>query len=155
MKNKCQIEKKTFFEKETLLVTSNFNFSHNVFHSYYISLVYQNVALCGDGFNIFSSAVFGENPKYCCSLGIIVVVGGQKLTFCNISVITEEYVFTIKRETHTIKGDNSKCIFSDLCPFPLRLFIPYQAPLQLSIGTCMLCSCLWTNNDLKLTAFFF
>ena len=33
-----------------MLVTSNFSFSHNVFYSY-ISLVYQNVALCGNGLN--------------------------------------------------------------------------------------------------------
>ena len=31
-----------------LLVISKFSFFHNVFHSY-ISLVRQNVALCGDG----------------------------------------------------------------------------------------------------------
>ena len=30
------------------IVTSNFSFSHNVFHSY-ISLVRQNAALCGNG----------------------------------------------------------------------------------------------------------
>ena len=34
--------------KDKLLVTSNFFFSHNVFHSY-ISLVPQNVVLCGNG----------------------------------------------------------------------------------------------------------
>ena len=33
-------------EKERLFVTSNFSFSHNVFHSY-VSLVHQNAALCG------------------------------------------------------------------------------------------------------------
>ena len=48
MKNKCHIGKKTLWEKEKLLVTSNFSFSHNVFHSY-IPLVRQNVALCGNG----------------------------------------------------------------------------------------------------------
>ena len=37
-------------KKEKLLVTSNFSFSHNVFHSC-ISLVRQNVALCGNGLN--------------------------------------------------------------------------------------------------------
>ena len=36
------------WEKEKLLVTSNFSFSHNVFHNY-ISLLRQNVALCGNG----------------------------------------------------------------------------------------------------------
>ena len=35
-------------EKEKLLVTSDFSFSHDVFHSY-IYLVCQNVALCGNG----------------------------------------------------------------------------------------------------------
>ena len=66
---------------------------------------------------LFSSAVFRENPRYCYSFGVVVVVGMQKLTFCNISVITEdiylnsEYVFTILRAIDTIKGDNSKYIF--------------------------------------------
>ena len=40
--------KKTLCEKEELLVTSNFSFSHNVFHCH-ISIVRQNVALCGNG----------------------------------------------------------------------------------------------------------
>ena len=35
-------------EKEKLLVTNNISFSHNVSHSY-ISLVHQNVVLCGNG----------------------------------------------------------------------------------------------------------
>ena len=46
--NKWHVEKKTLSEKEKLLVTSNFFFSHNVFHSY-ISVVRQNAALCGNG----------------------------------------------------------------------------------------------------------
>ena len=45
MKNKYHIGSKTLLEKEKLLFTSNFSFSHNVFHSY-ISLVHQNAALC-------------------------------------------------------------------------------------------------------------
>ena len=55
MKNKCHIGKKTLGEKEKLLVTSNFSFSHNVFHSY-ISSVRQNAALFGNGLrsNIFN-----------------------------------------------------------------------------------------------------
>ena len=40
-------------------MTSNFFFSHNVFHSY-ISLVHQNVALCGNGLNLKS---LGEKEK--------------------------------------------------------------------------------------------
>ena len=39
-------------KKEKLLVTSNFFFSHNVFHSY-VSLVRQNVALYGNGLTKF------------------------------------------------------------------------------------------------------
>ena len=35
-------------------LTSNFSFSYNVFHSY-ISLVCQNVALCGNGLNIVNA----------------------------------------------------------------------------------------------------
>ena len=75
----------------------------------------------------------------------------KTLTFCIISVITEhqnyaplstdiflisllllkiltrnsEYVFTIQRATHSIKGDNTTCISSR---FRLRLFILYQPP---------------------------
>ena len=36
------------WEKEKLLVASNFFFSHNVFHRY-VSLMHQNEALCGNG----------------------------------------------------------------------------------------------------------
>ena len=39
---------KTLWEKEKLLVPSNFSFSHNVFHNY-ISILHQNAALCGNG----------------------------------------------------------------------------------------------------------
>ena len=40
----------------------------------------------------FSSAAFRGNPRYCYSLGVIAVVFiiMQKLTFCNISVTTED-----------------------------------------------------------------
>ena len=51
MKNKWHIGWKSFWEKEKLLVTSNFSFSYNAFHRY-IYLVCQNVwqcALCGSG----------------------------------------------------------------------------------------------------------
>ena len=53
-------------EKEKLLVTSNFSFSHNVFNSY-ISLVRQNVALCGFCFkstsnlDMFQSQLFTKD----------------------------------------------------------------------------------------------
>ena len=28
-----------------------------------------------------------------------------------------DYVFNIQSAVHTVKGDNSKCILSELCPF--------------------------------------
>ena len=49
-KSKCYLWQKTFLEKEKLLVTSNFFFSHADFHSYK-SLLRQNAALCGNGLN--------------------------------------------------------------------------------------------------------
>ena len=48
MENKYRIGYKTLYEKEKLLVTSNFSFSQNVFYSF-ISLVGQNAVLCGNG----------------------------------------------------------------------------------------------------------
>ena len=42
--------KETLWENDKLLVTSNFSFSHNVFHSY-ISLVHQNAVPCDNGLN--------------------------------------------------------------------------------------------------------
>ena len=61
MKNKCHIGQK-WREKEKLLVTSNFSFSHNVFHSY-ISLVRQNAALCGNGFTLYHTIPTFNDPK--------------------------------------------------------------------------------------------
>ena len=47
--------------KKCHIVTSNFSFSHNIFNSS-ISLVHQNVALCGNGLNCFCpSACRGIN----------------------------------------------------------------------------------------------
>ena len=85
--------------------------------------------------SIFSLVVFCENLRYCYSR--VVVIGAvQKLTFCNVSVITEDiylklsicvcYQITI----HTIKEDNTKCFFffSELNPFfDLDFLILYQA----------------------------
>ena len=48
MENKYHIGYKTLWEKEKLLVKSNFSFSHTVFYSY-VSLVRQNAVLCGNG----------------------------------------------------------------------------------------------------------
>ena len=42
---------------------------------------------------LISLAVFGENPKYCCSLGIVVVscrAKKKKMTLCHISAITDQ-----------------------------------------------------------------
>ena len=74
-----------------------------------------------------SLTVFGEELRYCYSLGIVVIVVVfivQKLWHFIISLITEdiylklEVCVHIQREIHTIKGDNSKCIFFlELCPF--------------------------------------
>ena len=46
-------------EKEKLLVTSNFSFSHNVFHSF-ISLVRQNAALWGNSLSIYAPTSIGQ-----------------------------------------------------------------------------------------------
>ena len=54
MENKYHIGQKTLWEKEKLLVKSNFPFSHNSFHSY-ISLVHQNEVLSGNGLTAFST----------------------------------------------------------------------------------------------------
>ena len=48
MENKYHIGWKTLWEKEKLLYTSSFSFSHNVFYSY-IPLVRQNTILCSIG----------------------------------------------------------------------------------------------------------
>ena len=49
-------------------------------------------------------------------------------------------MFTIQRTIHTIRGDNSKCIFVRIIPFfDLRLFILYQAPQSRALAPA--CSC--------------
>ena len=64
MKNKCHMGRKTLWEKkkEKLLVTSNFFFSHNVLHNY-VSLVCQNVVLCGNGLREELSTILSSNLK--------------------------------------------------------------------------------------------
>ena len=54
---------------------------------------------------LFSSTVFGENLRYCHSLGVVVMQ--KTVTFCNYS----ECVFTFQKAIHTIKGNHSKYIF--------------------------------------------
>ena len=48
MENKYHIGQTILWENEKLLVTSNFSFSHNIFHSYK-SLVCPSAVLCGNG----------------------------------------------------------------------------------------------------------
>ena len=55
---------------------------------------------------IFSSAVFGENPSYCYSLCVFLVV--QKLTFCNISAITEDNNLKLGGCAHYPRSNTSK-----------------------------------------------
>ena len=64
-------------------------------------------------FLLFSSAVFGENPRYCYSLGIVVVV--ISLLLLKICTCNSGYVFTIQRilSRETIQN----AFVSDLCPF--------------------------------------
>ena len=103
-----------------ILVTSIFSFSINVFNP-----VREILFICV----ILSSAVFRENPRYCYSLGVVFVVvcSGviitQKLSDFVISLLLlkiltcySEYVFTIQRSIHTIKGDNS-IFFSEIHSF--------------------------------------
>ena len=66
---------------------------------------------------IFSSAVFGENQRYCYSLGIVV-------TFCNISVITEdiylklESMWSLSKQQFILSRVTIQNSFSSkLCPF--------------------------------------
>ena len=63
MKNKCLIGYKTLLEKEKLLVTSNFSFSHNVFHSY-ISFVRQNAVFSGTGLMYIRDVLYQAPHTY-------------------------------------------------------------------------------------------
>ena len=78
--------------------------------------IFMSAKICGaerGGGYSFSLSVVLACPRYFYSHGIIVDVV-QKLTFCNISVITEDIylklgtliLFTIQRAIHIIKGDN-------------------------------------------------
>ena len=88
--------------------------------------------------NIFSSTVFQEKGRYCSSLGVVAVVFVivQNLTFCNISVITEDIYLKLWVCVHYPKsspyyqGRQFKMLFffRIMTLFPLRLFILYQAP---------------------------
>ena len=49
-------------KKEKLHVTSNFSYSHNVFHSYRV-LVSQNAALCDNGLTLYRTTPTINDPK--------------------------------------------------------------------------------------------
>ena len=73
---------------------------------------------------IFSSAVFRENPRDCYSLGVVIVVV-QRLTFCNISFVTEDiYILetlnmcSLSKSSPHYQGRQFKMhIFLELSPF--------------------------------------
>ena len=99
---------------------------------------------------IFSSAVFGENPRYCYSLGVIVVVGvvQKLLTFCNISLTAEDIYLKLGFCVHYPKinlyyqGRQFKMhIVRIVRLFRLRFFYPLSRTSHLSVGTCVQCSC--------------
>ena len=60
-------------------------------------------------FPIFSSAVFGENLRYCYSLGIIVVHCRRRraktVAFCNISVFSEDIYLKLRICVHYPKSN--------------------------------------------------
>ena len=80
-------------ENEKLLVTSNFSFSHNVFFSY-ISLVRQNMTLCGNGLN---------------QLDLSTMV---RKTLCKMEKMLVTYIFSFSH------SDYKACLRQLLNPFP-------------------------------------
>ena len=89
---------------------------------------------------------FLGNPRYCYSLGIIVF-SLQKLTFCNIFVITRDILLKLRACDHySSKGDNSKYFFfQNYVPFSIQTFYPLSNTPQLSVVILMHCSCLNTR----------
>ena len=80
-----------------------------------------------------SLTVLGENLWYCCSLSIVV----QKLTFCNISVITQDIYLKSGVCIH-YRGKQSKMyLFSELCSFFDLDFSSTIKHPQPSVGTPM------------------
>ena len=64
------------------------------------------------------------------------------LLLLNIYTWNSEYMFSIKRATYAIKGDNSKCIFVRIMPFlDLDFILSLSYTQQTSVGTCMRCFC--------------
>ena len=91
----------------------------------------------------FSSAVFRENPRYCYSPGVVVVV--QKLRHLEISLLLLKIYVLLSKEQSILSRETIQNAFFRIMPlFRLRLFILYQAPHI--VGTRMRCSCFLCNN---------
>ena len=56
---------------------------------------------------VFCSAVFGENQRYCYSLGVVVfvVIVQKLLRFCNISVVIEDIYLKLEVCVHYAKSN--------------------------------------------------
>ena len=89
MKNKEL--RKTLWEKEKLIVTSNFSFSHNVFHSY-ISLV-RKMRYC---------VVMGWR-KICHKLALTIREHGYKRKYCGEITFQEKEKILWQTEKHHLK----------------------------------------------------
>ena len=88
----------------------------------------------------FSSAVFGENPRYCYSLGVFFVLCRRRCAkteiFYNIFVITEDIDLKLPVCVHYPMSNpyyqwrqfKMHFSFRIMSLFRLRLFILYQAP---------------------------
>ena len=88
---------------------------------------------------ISSSAAFGENPRYCYSLSVVVVVRrprrAKTVTFRNVSVITEDIYLELGVCVHhpksnpCYKGRQFQMHFSELCPlFDLDILASIKHP---------------------------
>ena len=111
-----------------MLVTSIFSFSHIVFKSPLSWIIKTGIF----SLSFFQKPeVFLEHWSHCCRHRCCCR-SAKTVTFCNVSIITEDIylkfgvcihyqsILSILRAIHTIKGDNSKCIFfifSELYPF--------------------------------------
>ena len=80
MKKKVPYRVENTAKKKKLLVTSNFSFSHNVFHSY-ISLACQNVELCGNGLKKKGKKNCGRGENACYNLFFLSLALFSKALF--------------------------------------------------------------------------
>ena len=75
----------------------------------YYQVTIQNAFFFSRVMLLFSSAVFGENPRYCYSLGVAGVM--QKLTICNISHSTETQNICSLSKEQSFQGRQFKMLF--------------------------------------------